>query len=173
MKKNGILFAVILSLTILSGCGRVPGIPSSGGGMKGAPLNETQRFTLKTTDGSIISLSQVLTQKKLVLLNFWATWCTYCVEEMPDLVKLQETQQSKGFTVLAVNAGESAAQAAAFAQKHHLNFPVVLDEDMAVSQAYGLVGIPVSFLVNSEGKVIGEYHEFSRELVSDIEKNLV
>ena len=163
-------WAAVLALVFLTaGCGRVVGIPSGGVSDR---LTEEQKFTLKNTDGTVLSLPQLLTQKKLVLLNFWATWCTYCVEEMPDLVKLQSDQQSKGFTVLAINVGESAAQASNFEKKNGLNFPVVLDEDMAVSQKYGLVGIPVSYLVDSQGNVIGEYHGFTSQLVSDVEKNL-
>ena len=173
MKRSAAFFGAWTLVLALSaaGCGRVVGIPSSGA-VVGAELNESQRFTLKSTDGSVVSLAQLLSQKRLVLINFWATWCGYCVEEMPDFVKLQEAQQDKGFTVLAVNVGESAAQASAFAKRHGLNFPVLLDEDMAVSQAYGLVGIPSSYLVDSGGKVIGEYHGFTPELVSDVESHL-
>ena len=160
---------VLFGAMLLGGCGRMIGIPSS---MIGQTLTEEQKFTLKKPDGGVLSLAQLLSQKKLVLLNFWATWCTYCVEEMPDLVKLQNEHAPEGFTVLAVNAGESAAQASAFAKKMGLNFPVVLDEDMSVAQRYGLVGIPTSFLISSDGKVIGQYSGFTPKLVSDAEKNL-
>ena len=161
------LLAAVLAL---NGCGRVAGIPSS---MAGFPLTEEQKFTLKTPAGPTLSLAQVLTQKKSVLINFWATWCPYCVEEMSDLVKLQAKHESQGFTVIAVNSGESASQAAAFMKKHGLNFPVVLDEDMAVSQHYGLVGLPTSYLVSADGTVIGQYTGFTPRLVADVEKSLV
>ncbi len=161
--------AVLLAVLVLSGCGRVAGIPAN---LTGGELTVAQKFTLKQPDGNVLSLAQVLSQKKVVLINFWATWCTYCVEEMPDLVKLQAQYESKGFQIIAVNAGESAEQAAAFAKKVGLNFPVVLDEDMAVSQAYNLVGIPTSFLISSDGKVIGQYSSFTSKLVSDVEKSL-
>ena len=161
--------AVLLAVLALSGCGRVAGVPSS---MAGSTLTEGQKFTLKTPDGSMLSLAQVLSQKKSVLVNFWATWCAYCVEEMPDLVNLQTKNEPRGFTVIAVNAGESASQAAAFMKKHGINFPVVLDEDMAVSQQFNLVGIPTSYLISSAGKVIGQYTGFTSNLVSDVEKSL-
>ena len=167
MKK---IYGVFLAAVFLSGCARVAGIPSS---MAGSMLTEEQKFTLKTPDGSELSLAQTLTQKKLVLVNFWATWCGYCVEEMPDLVKLQAKNEAKGFTVIAVNAGESASQAGAWAKKHGLNFPVVLDTDMTVAQHYGLVGIPTSFLISADGKIIGQYSGFTAKLVSDVEKGLV
>jgi peroxiredoxin len=163
--------SLMVGVTLLwAGCGRVTGIPM--GSSVGAELTSDQKFTLKNMDGTVTDLSQVLTQKKLVLLNFWATWCTYCVEEMPDLIKLQSQYEANGFTVLAVNVGESAEQASAFAKKLGLNFPVVLDEDSAVSRSFGLVGVPVSYLVSSDGKILGEYHGFIPKLVSDVKKNL-
>ena len=165
------MLGLIVGVMLFSaGCGGVAEIP-----MKesvGSQLTEAQKFSLKNLDGGVTDLSRVLTQKKLVLINFWATWCGFCVEEMPDLVKLQAKNEAKSFTVLAVNVGESAKRASSFAKKHKLNFPVVLDQDNAVSQNYGLVGIPMSFLISSDGKVIGEYQAFTPELVSDVEKNL-
>ena len=167
--KRSLGMILLAAALAMSGCGRVAGIPTS---MAGSALTEAQKFTLKTPDGSLLSLPQVLSQKKAVLINFWATWCGYCVEEMPDLVKLQAKNESKGFTVLAVNSGESASQVAAFVKKHGINFPVVLDEDMVVSQSYGLVGIPTSFLVTSDGKIAGEYSGFTPKLVADVEKSV-
>ena len=161
---------LILFIFSISGCGKMTGIPM--GNPVGGELTAAQKFTLKNLDGGVTELNQLLSQKKLVLINFWATWCGYCVEEMPDLVKLQAANESRGFTVLAVNVGESGKQVSDFAKKMGLNFPIVLDEDNAVSQSYGLVGIPVSYLVGSTGKVLGEYHGFTPKLVSDIEGNL-
>ena len=174
MKFRGravVAFVVLWAAIVVAGCGKVNLAPIGGGAM-GESLTTEQRFVLKNIDGQTTDLSQVLSQKKLVLLNFWATWCTYCVEEMPDLVKLQAKNESRGFTVLAVNVGESVAQASDFAKKFNLNFPVVVDETSAVAQAYGLVGIPVSYLVASDGKIIGEYHGFTPKMIADVESNL-
>ena len=168
MKKFSVVF-LLVAVFAVSGCGKIAGIPSS---MAGSKLTEDQKFTLKTPDGSVLSLAQVLSQKKAVLINFWATWCGYCIEEMPSLVKLQAEHEANGFTVIGVDSGESASQVAAFVKKHSLNFPVVLDEDMSVSQRYALVGIPTSFLVTSDGTIVGEYSGFTPKLVSDVEKSL-
>ena len=163
------LTGIVLTALALAGCGRVAGIPSS---MIGDTLAGAQLFELKTPEGSVLSLPQTLAQKKVVLIDFWATWCTYCVEEMPDLIKLQEKYGAQGFQLIGVNAGESAEQVAPFVKKMGLNYPIALDEDMAVSQAYRLVGIPTSFLVAPDGKVLGQYSGFSPKVVSDIEKYL-
>ncbi len=162
--------AVLLAAFALAGCGeRVAGIPSS---MVGFQLTEAQTFTLKSPDGSVVSLAQTLSQKKSVLVNFWATWCSYCMEEMPDLIKLQTRLGSKDFTVIGVDSGESASQVAETMKKKGINFPIALDEDMTVAQSYGLVGIPTSFLISSDGKIIGQYSGFTPKLVSDVEKSL-
>ena len=138
----------------------------------GASLTPGQKFTLKNLNGEDVRLEDQLKAHQAVLLNFWATWCAYCVEEMPDLIKFQAENSSKGFTIIGVNAGESQDQVAPFVKKMELNFPVVLDEEMDVAQQYGLVGIPTSILINSEGKIIGKYNSFSRRLQSDVAKVL-
>lgn len=168
MKRRSWFFLVMTAL-FLAGCGRVAGIPAD---FTGSVLTEEQKFTLKSPEGGAVSLGQLLSQKKLVLVNFWATWCAYCVEEMPDLVRLQEKYGPKGLQIVAVNAGESAEQAAGFAKKAGLNFPVALDEDMAVATKFNLVGIPTTLLIDSEGKVIGQYSSFTAKLVSDVENHL-
>ena len=166
--RSSILIALIV---FLAGCSGISGSGSTASSL-GPELKSSHRFTLKDLNGEAVSLDRMLSKNKAVLINFWATWCTFCVEEMPDLIKLQTKLQDQGFTVLAVDVGEPAEQAAAFAKKMGLNFPVVLDEDSTVAQNYGLVGIPVSYLIASDGKVLGEYHGFSHRLVSDVEDSL-
>ena len=164
-------FFLILMIAVLSGCSGLSGSGSTASSI-GPELKSTHRFTLMGLQNEPVSLDQVLSQHKAVLINFWATWCSFCIEEMPDLVKLQERLKDQGFTVLAVDVGEPAEQAAAFAKKMGLNFPIVLDTDNTVAQNYALVGIPVSYLVTSDGKIVGEYHGFSNKLVSDVENRL-
>jgi peroxiredoxin len=165
-----LVFLFLMSLT-LSGCwGPVRGLSVSS--QVGKSLTQQQRFTLKNIQGDAVSLDQVLTQNKAVLINFWATWCGYCVEEMPDLVKLHQANKDKGFTVLAVNVGESKEQASLFAQKMNIPFPIVLDEDSQVAEKYGLVGIPMSLLIDPSGRILGEYHSYTRQLETDVEKAL-
>ena len=171
MRKAVVVLLLCEILCYGAGCSALTGTGSSASSL-GTELKPTQRFTLMNPAREAVSLDQVLSKNKAVLINFWATWCGYCVEEMPDLVKLQTRLESRGFTVLGVDVGESADQASSFAKKFGLNFPIVLDEDNTVSQNYGLVGIPVSYLIRSDGKVLGEYHGFSNKLVSDVEDSL-
>lgn len=126
-------------------------------------------FTLKNLEDQDVSLGALLSQNKAVLINFWATWCPPCREEIPDLVKFQEKYGKSGFTVLGVDVGESKTKVSKFAEKFGMNYPIVLDSQMAVAERYKIVGIPTSILVNSEGKVLGVYHAYTKKLVSDVE----
>ncbi len=165
------MFALVLLLLFSSGCS---GLTGSGSVTvtAGSELKQEQRFTLVNLQNETVKLDEVLSKNKAVLINFWTTWCTFCVEEMPDLIKLQDKHQARGFTVLAVNEGESVEEVSSFTKKMGVNFPVVLDLEGLVAKNYGLVGIPTSYLIGSDGKVLGEYHGFTPKLVSDVEKSL-
>lgn len=133
---------------------------------------DTVLFTLKNLEDQDVSLGALLSQNKAVLINFWATWCPPCREEIPDLIKFQEKYGTSGFTVLGVDVGESKTKVSTFAKKFGMNYPIVLDSQMAVAERYKIVGIPTSILVNSEGKILGQYHAFTKKLVADVEKAL-
>ena len=145
--------------------------PSSGdSSAQDGQLNGRQLFTLKSLNGEEVSLDGLLKTNKAVLLNFWATWCPPCREEIPDLIKLQETYRNRSFTILGVDIGESAAKVSSFADKAGINYPVVLDRDNRVAESYKIVGIPTSILIDSDGKILGVYHGFTGPLVQDVKK---
>lgn len=133
-------------------------------------VNDSQLFKLKDLHGQEISLADLLKKNKAVLVNFWATWCPPCREEIPGLISLQQKYGGPSFTIVGVDIGESEKKVSSFASRIGINYPVALDDSQSVAESYRVVGIPTSFLINSEGKIVGEYHEYSRELVDDIEK---
>lgn len=135
-------------------------------------IRMAQNFTLNDLKGNPVSLEGILKQKKVVLINFWATWCPPCREEIPDLIKLQENLEDRSFTILGVDVAESQKKVASFVDKMGINYPVVLDTDTKVSEQYSIFGIPTTLLVSSEGKILGEYHAFTPKLAADIEKAL-
>ena len=135
-------------------------------------LQDSQKFTLNNLKDEPVNLDALLKQNKAVLINFWATWCPPCREEIPGLIDLQKKFKDRSFTVLGVDTGESKAKVSSFVEKIGINYPVVLDSDMAVTERYSVHGIPTSFLVASEGKILGEYHAYSRQLEADVEKAL-
>src|SRR5262245_50899685 len=88
---------------------------------------------------------------KVVLVNFWATWCTPCRDEMPSIERLRAALGGRPFTVLAVNVGESERAAREFLKTLPLNFTVLLDRDVKTSRAWGARILPATFLIGPDG----------------------
>jgi len=112
-------------------------------------------FELESLDGSTIKLSEVIKDKN-VILNFWATWCGFCVVEMPDLEKLQEAH-ADDLLVLTVNVGETKEKVQKFVEENNLSLTVVLDGEMKVNNNYGVRSYPTTIAVNKKGEAIGGY----------------
>jgi len=108
-------------------------------------------FTLKSREGKDISLASFKGQ--VVLLNFWATWCGPCREEMPQLNRLYEKYRASGFVLLGVNVDDDTSKAAEVAKKLGLTFPVLLDTDKKVSKLYDLSTMPSTVIIDRDGKV--------------------
>jgi peroxiredoxin len=113
-------------------------------------------FQVADLAGQPVSLTQYRGQ--VVLLNFWASWCSTCKEEMPDLDKLHARMKAKGFTVLALSVDEGGRKPVmGFVARYNPAFPVALS-DRATASAYGVYGLPVSFLIDQKGVVRRVYH---------------
>lgn len=137
----------------------------------GAPAPEV---TLKDLDGKDVSLSQYKGQ--VVLVNFWATWCDPCRDEMPSIGRLRAALGGQRFEVLAVNLGEPESRIRAFRQKLSMDFPVLLDRDTAVAKAWNARILPASFIVGPDGRIafshLGEL-DWSQESVRQKIANLL
>ena len=92
---------------------------------------------------------------EFVFLNFWATWCPPCREEMPSMETLHQEMDGRAFAILAVNVREDPRMVEDFVEDHGYQFPVLLDESGAVSTQYGVRGIPTSYFISPEGRVLG------------------
>jgi thiol-disulfide isomerase/thioredoxin len=90
---------------------------------------------------------------RVVLVNFWATWCEPCREELASIHKLQQQLAGRAFTVVLVNYGESRARVAEFAKREGIGFPVLLDPNRDAPRAWRVRVLPTSFLVDPEGQV--------------------
>lgn len=91
---------------------------------------------------------------KVVFLNFWATWCSPCIKEMPDMQELQKELGSK-ILVLAVGMGEEAERIEKFQKKYQFEFQIFPDPEMKVTQLYGVRNIPITYLVDTSGIIVG------------------
>jgi peroxiredoxin len=124
------------------------------------PLNEWKggsapALELTDVDGKVHRLADY--RGKAVLVNFWATWCVPCREEMPSMEQLRAAMQGKPFVVLAVNVGEGGRVARDFADKMSLGFPLLLDRDTKTTRAWGARILPASFVVGPDGRIRYSY----------------
>src|SRR5437764_5510064 len=114
----------------------------------GAPAPEV---ALTDLQGKEVRLSDL--RGKVVLLNFWATWCKPCKEEMPAMQAAYDKLRDEGLVVLAVNELEDAQRVAEHVRSHGHTFPVVMDHDNRIANRYGVVGLPASCLIDRQGIV--------------------
>jgi peroxiredoxin len=122
-------------------------------GLSKPALSRAPDFNLRDANGGLASLAGY--RGNLVLLNFWATWCAPCREEMPSMEQLSRYFGGQGLAVVAVNQKESAAVVNKFMKTQVLNFATPLDTDGRVSASYRVYGIPVTYLIDANGQAIG------------------
>lgn len=162
MKRCSFILAIILFLTV---CFSSPAFS----GEKAAD------FTLPDINGKKVSFSEF--KGKVVVLNFWATWCGPCRAEMPSLNNLYNEYKDKGLVVLAVSVDASEKPVKSFARELKLTFPVLMDKDKAVSfDEYAALGLPTTFLIDKNGivieKIMGEREWDSPQMKEKILKLL-
>ena len=116
-----------------------------------APAAAAPDFTLRTMSGPNMRLAEQ--RGRVVMVNFWATWCGPCRQEMPQLDRLYQKYKSSGFVLLGVNVDDDTRKAADVAGKLGVSFPVLLDTDKAVSKLYDLSTMPSTVLIDRDGKV--------------------
>jgi peroxiredoxin len=132
-----------------------PGIADERGpvaaGQKAAP------FKLTDLQGDSVSMADL--HGKVVFLNIWATWCAPCREEMPSMEKLYERLHGdKGFVMLAISQDTSSREEVmAYVKKHGYHFDVLLDPKNAVAEAYNVSGVPETFIIDREGRIVAHH----------------
>jgi thiol-disulfide isomerase/thioredoxin len=136
------LMLIPLLLLLVSGCSTTSGNGSGIG--KLAP-----DFQLQDIENQSISLSNL--RGNPVILNFWASWCGPCRDEMPLLQQTYEERESKGVLLLTVNLRETLSVAAQYMQDNGLSFPVLLDTDGSVALSYNVTAIPTTFFLDIDG----------------------
>lgn len=109
-------------------------------------------FTLKDLDGNTVTLSDY--EGKIVILNFWAEWCIFCVEEMPDFNTLnKDLEESGDAIILTVNVRDSQETVQDFLAENNLGLKVLMDEDGTVASMYSVSGYPTTFFINPDGSL--------------------
>ena len=154
---------IVIGIFLLTGCGRqhVPVHAAESTPSAASTKSATARVTVPPwTLPDLAGKSQRLDdwRGQVVLLNFWATWCPPCIEEIPDLVQLQKDYQGRGVTVVGIALESGGAEAVqSFMQRMGMQYPVVLG-DIDVAQRYRVMGIPASFLLDRTGHLVRRWN---------------
>lgn len=149
---KGMLLLLLFASLALAGCSEQqdeqPRATSGVGKGQQAP-----DFTLSDMQGKKVSLADF--RGKVVLINFWASWCPPCRKEMPSMERLYRQYQQQGLVILAVNVEKNGAQAVQrFLQQTPYSFPILLDTDAEVQNRYKVFRFPESFIIDRNGKVV-------------------
>lgn len=133
----------------------------------------TPEFALMTPEGKKLSLKDF--RGKVVLLNFWASWCVPCREEMPAMEKLYQEYKHKNFTVLAIAVKDRKQDAMDFVKELKITYPIAFDPDAQVGTLYGAWGLPATYLIGPKGEGLARgwgpaewYNQASRKLIQDL-----
>ena len=112
-------------------------------------------FTLPQPGGQQLTLSSY--RGKVVLLDFWATWCYPCREEIPHFVEFQQKYGDRGLQVIGVSMDDSPEPVPAFYRQYQMNYPVVMG-NAKIGESYGgLLGLPITFLLDREGRITAKH----------------
>jgi peroxiredoxin len=131
---------------------------------------EAPDFELDVVNGDKFHLAEH--KGKIVVLDFWATWCSHCLETMPDFVRLSGDAAARNVEVVAVNLEETPAQIAAVLKRHQWQLPVALDRDGGVAAKYGVTAIPQTVIIGPDGKVLRHFIGGGPKLFQNIDESI-
>ncbi len=120
--------------------------------VKPARPKAAEDFTVPTSTGEAFRLAEQ--RGKVVMVNFWATWCPPCLEEMPAMERLYRAHKDRGFVLLAVSVDANSKKVTPFVTDHKLTMPIGLDPKMDLANAYGVRALPSSFVVGRDGNLV-------------------
>jgi len=129
-------------------------------------------WKLKDLDGKTVSLSDF--KGKVVVLDFWATWCPPCRMEIPHFIALQKQYASQGMSVVGISLDESPDAVVAFAKKEGINYPIVMGDEKVVADYGNIEAIPTTFIIDQNGKIVNKYVGYTEPDVieNDVKKLL-
>lgn len=148
--QKSLVFVTVALLALVAGLA-LRGTDTPTGAAQPAAIATAFQTPLSTPEGGKASLAQW--KGKVLVVNFWATWCAPCRDEMRELNTLYQTRRADGIRILAVNTGEPAAVASAWANTLQLRYDVLLDEANAIAALYRLRGMPSTYIIAPDGRI--------------------
>jgi peroxiredoxin len=149
-KRTVLALGIVMGLTLVGLWHPATSVWSMGSRVPAVGV-QAEDFRLTDLEGKSQSLSQY--RGKIVLVNFWATWCEPCKREMPAMQRIYDKLRDKGFVVLAINELEDDAKVREHIKQYGYTFPVLMDHDNKVANQFGVFGLPVSVFIDQEGRV--------------------
>ena len=156
MKRNGaflvtcrVALVAAAALVLSAGCVQETGVSTDWERVE--PPKESVDFSVQQLDGSAVSLSGY--RGRVVVMEFWATWCGPCRFSLPSLEVIYKRFRDRGVTVLLINQGEDADRVRKWAERR-FTAPILLDTDQHVGRLYGVSGIPRLFIVDQAGRIV-------------------
>lgn len=127
-------------------------------------------FTLTDANGQSVTLSDLRGQ--VVMINFWASWCGPCREEMPLLEQIHQRYAALGFTLLGVNVEEDSTNGQAFLQEHPVSFPILYDPKNNLSKLYDVIAMPSTVLIDRQGNIRYLHHGYKPGYENDYQDQI-
>jgi thiol-disulfide isomerase/thioredoxin len=145
----GLLFVAVGVYVALHGRGRIVRGPTA------QQHSIAPDFSLPQLNGQFLQLSAY--RGKVVLLDFWATWCTPCREEIPHLVELQNKYRDRGLEIIGVSMDDSPDPVREFYQRFQMNYPVVMGNADIGERYGGVLGLPIAFIIDRDGRIYAKH----------------
>ena len=152
---QGVLWALAGLLGVVALLYTAGGVRRSSAPLPGKGDQTAADFTLPDVDGKRVALSSL--RGKVVLLDFWATWCEPCLEELPDLIRFHEAHKGQDFTMVGVAMdAEGAAVVAPFVRQNKIPYPILISNG-DLPEGYAIPGFPAAFMIDRQGKIARRY----------------
>jgi peroxiredoxin len=155
---RALVAALAVALSLFAGCGKSG--HTGGAARTGAVGTEAPEFALPDLDGKVVKSSDL--RGKVVILDFWATWCPPCRQEVPHFVALQSKYRDQGLAIVGLSLDKGGAgDVKPFVEEYNVNYMMLIANDQTARDYGGITGIPTTFVLDKDGKIVKRFMGFT------------